>query len=1292
MGRTRLTLITLITWSTAAALGLGLPSLAQPLPRQVQQGLTLVQQGRYTQAIPILERALQSNPTQLETLIGLATSYRRLGRNREATDMYERILQQDPNNLIGLQGMALVGGFVPERRPQALAALNTLLARDPDGPDSLELRYQRALVLTYSGRHQESLQDLEVVLAKRRDAEVLKTAAQVNSYVQNFAEAVQLFEAALQANPRILDTNARLDYARSLVGNNQLSKGLEILERLRQENPSNAEILLAYGQALQTAGRNAEANQVLSAIAADPRSVLIRARALASQQQFAAAAPLYQEALAADPNNLALKREVADVISAVPAQRPLALQLYQQLAAAQPSRDLDIKILQLQVQLNQIQGEALQSRVLALLQNDPDPGKGEDQQTLITLLENLPPSPPLIPFYEDARNANLGSPLLTLRLAEAYVLAQRPQAAKALLTALNLPPTTAPEILLYQADLERRSGNLERAASLLQTLTRRDPQNQAALAALAGIQQEQQQFSLAVTTLEQLQRLNSTDPKIQRQLGEAYLAARQFARAAQTLLPLVNRDPEVALPLARALANSNQSQQAATYYLQALNRIPNPSVELLQEIADTLSGIPGQESQALALYQRLSRLRPGDPAIATRLLLLENSQRPLSAQELVRRLQGDVNITAASPPDREQLTALLTRLPADKALLPFYEQLRQAGIQDPLLQVRQAEALLQAGQIEAARTVLTALIQDRPNDTTAYYVLADLEQAAGDIPAAIRAYQAITRIDPQDKDAPRAVAGLSQRLGDLPTALTAARSLVARNPGDPRAQITLAEILIASRQYGEAIDLLRPLTASTPAALLPLARAYAESGQGSFAVPLYLQALQASRPTDPAVVLEAADVAKGVRGQETVALQLLEQLSASDPQNPTYRLRLLALRAELGQIPPDTLRATLLQELQASRDPDRLRPLAPVLAQLPGDPLLLPYYPLAVNLAPDTPRIFLRWGEAAQKAGDLATARTALNQFLAREPNDLGGLFTLATLERQQGNLQAAIPLYQRIMAVRPIDPPAFRGALDTLAGIYTQLNQPAQAAQLYLQALQQDPNNFNDRLDYTRTALLANQITPARAGEELLYWSAAGNANDPQQAQRARALLDTLPERLDLLGVYENLARRAPNSPLLQIKYAQVLALRDPQAAERYLLSFFQRQPANLDTALAIAQLSLRNRNFVQAQSIYQQILSQDPQNLRTLVALASLEHQRGNFAQADLIFQQLMATTPRDPQTYNALIDLAVARGRRVEALNLIAQAESEVGIGALGLRPFQIKQDLLRQQGFALPWERF
>jgi len=1289
MGHTRLTLI---TWSTAVALGLGLPGtvVAQPLPRQVQQGLTLVQQGRYTQAIPILERALQSNPTQLETLIGLGTSYRRLGRNREATDMYERILQQDPNNLIGLQGMALVGGFVPERRPQALAALNTLLARDPDGPESLELRYQRALVLTYSGRHQESLQDLEVVLAKRRDAEVLKTAAQVNSYVQNFAEAVQLFEAALQANPRILDTNARLDYARSLVGNNQVSKGLEILERLRQENPKNAEILLAYGQALQSAGRNAEANQVLSAIAADPRSVLIRARALASQQQFAAAAPLYQEALAADPNNLALKREVADVISAVPAQRPLALQLYQQLAAAQPSRDLDIKILQLQVQLNQIQGAALQSRVLDLLQKTP--AQDENQQTLITLLENLPPSPPLIPFYEDARNANLGSPLLTLRLAEAYLLAQRPQAAKTLLTALNLPPTTAPEILLYQADLERRSGNLERAASLLQTLTRRDPQNQAALAALAGIQQEQQQFSLAVTTLEQLQRLNSTDPKIQRQLGEAYLAARQFAQAAQTLLPLVNRDPEVALSLARALANSNQSQQAATYYLQALNRIPNPSVELLQEIADTLSGIPGQESQALALYQRLSRLRPGDPAIATRLLLLENSQRPLSAQELVRRLQGDVNITAASPSDREQLTALLTRLPADKALLPFYEQLRQAGIRDPLLQVRQAEALLQAGQIEAARTVLTALIQDRPNDTTAYYVLADLEQAAGDIPAAIRAYQAITRIDPQDKDAPRAVAGLSQRLGDLPTALAAARSLVSRNPGDPRAQITLAEILIASRQYGEAIDLLRPLTASTPGALLPLARAYAESGQGSFAVPLYLQALQASRPTDPAVVLEAADVAKGVRGQESVAVQLLEQLSASDPQNPNYRLRLLALRAELGQIPPETLRATLLQELGAAGDPDRLRPLAPVLAQIPGDPLFLPYYPLAVNLAPNTPRIFLRWGEAAQKAGDLATARTALNQFLAREPNDLGGLFTLATLERQQGNFQAAIPLYQRIMAVRPIDPPAFRGALDTLAGIYTQLNQPAQAAQLYLQALQQDPNNFNDRLDYTRTAFLATQISAARAGEELVYWATAGDATDPQQAQRARALLDALPNRLELLSVYDNLARRAPNSPLLQIKYAQVLALRDPPAAERYLLTFFQRQPADLETALAIAQISIANRNYAQAQSIYQHILSRDPQNLRTLVALAALEHQRGNATQADLIVAQVMNITPRDPQTYNALIDLAVLRGKRVEALALITQAEATVGVGVLGPRPFQVRQDLLRQQGLALPWERF
>ncbi|MEN9251083.1 MAG: tetratricopeptide repeat protein [Thermostichales cyanobacterium BF3_bins_165] len=1266
------------------------PVWGQALSRQAQQGLTLVQQGRYAQAIPLLQQALQQSPDELAILIGLATSFRRLGRNREATDMYDRILRQDPNNMIGLQGMALVGGFVPERRPQALQALNTLLEKDPDSLDSVELRYQRALVLMYAGRHQESLQDLELVLSRRRDAEVLKTAAQVNSYVQNFPEAVRLFEAALQANPRILDTNARLDYARSLVGANQVAKGLEILERLRQENPNNSEILLVYGQALQSAGRHAEANQILTQIAADPRSVLIRARALANLRQFAEAGSLYQQALAADPNNLALKREAADVLSASDSQRPLALQLYQQLLATQPSPELEIKVLQLQVQLNQISGAALQSRVLSLLQRSQD--RPQNQQELLDLLVNLPASPSLIPFYQDALNANLASPLLRLRLAEAYLLAQQPQAAKTILNALQLPTTAAPELLLYQADLERRSGNLTRAATLLQTLTRRDPQNQAALQALAAIQQEQQQFNLAVTTLEQLQRLNSNDPKIQRQLGEAYLGARQFAQAAQTLLPLVNRDPEVALPLARALANSNQQQQAATYYLQALNRIPNPSPELLQEVADVLSGIPGQEGQALELYRRLARLRPEDRTIATRLLILENSQRPLSAQDLVRRLQGDVSIAAASPPEREQLARLLTSLPADPALLPFYQELLNAGLRDPLIRLRQAQALAKAGQREAARAALNALIQEQPNTKDAYYALADLEQEAGDIAAAIRAYQAITRLDPQDIDALRAVAGLSQRLGDNATALAAARALVAQNPGDPRAKITLGEILIANRQFGEAIDILRPLTASTPAALLPLARAYAESGQGSFAVPLYLQALQAARPADPKVVLEAADVAKGVPGQEQVALQLLQQLSAADPQNPTYRLRLLALRAELGQIPPETLRATLLQELGPSPDPERLRPLAPVLAQIPGDPLLLPYYGPAVSLAPDNPRILLRWGEAAQAAGDVATARTVLNQYLVKEPNDVGALFTLANLERQQGNLSATIPLYQRIMAVRPIDQQAFRGALDTLAGVYLQLNQPAQAAQLYLQALQQNPNNFNDRLDYTRTAYLGKLINEARAGEELIYWFSAGNPRDPQQAQRARALLDALPTRPELLGVYQNLAARAPTNPLLQIKYAQTLAIRDPQGAERYLLNFFQRQPADLDTALAIADLSIRNRNFAQAESIYRQILARDPGNLRTFVAMAALEYERGNYTQAEQMFQQLLQLQPRDPQVYTALIDLAVARGKRVEALNLIAQAESSVGIGVLGSRPFQIKQDLLRQQGFALPWERF
>ncbi|GAB4210834.1 MAG: hypothetical protein OHK0012_02140 [Synechococcales cyanobacterium] len=1284
----------LMAFSLALWLAGSLTVWGQTLPRDVQVGLTLVQQGRYAQAVTQLQRALQRDPNQPQALTGLAISLRRLGRNAEAAAAYDRLLQRDPNNQLALEGMALVGGYVPERRPQALQALNTLLERDPD---NLDLRYQRALVLTYSGRHEDSLQDLALVLAQRRDAETLKTAGQVNSYVQNFAEAVRLFEQAQALNARILDTNARLDYARALIGINQTERGLTILQALREQNPQNSDILLAYGQALQAAGRNAEASQVLNAIAGDPRSVLIRARALASQRQFAAAGSLYQEALTQDANNVALRREAADVLSATPEQRPIALQLYQQLLAQNPSPELEVKVLQLQVQLNQVSGTALQERVLALVQRlgQPSAGiSGADQQQLVTLLAGLPASPTLIPFYQDVLNANVGSPLISLRLAEAHLLAQQQEAARATLQTLAPLTTLSVEEQLYQATLEQRVGNLERATTLLQAILRRDPQNRAALQALAALQQEQEQFTQAVATLQRLQALANGDPQIQRQLGEAYLAARQFAQAAQVLEPLVARDPAVALPLARALSNSNQAALAAPYYRQALAATPNPSAELLQEIADTLSGLPGEAATALELYQRLARLRPDDRTIATRLLLLENAQRPLSAAQLVQRLQGDVNLSTRDPAEQESLTRLLTSLPADVALLPFYRQLTAAGVRDPLLSLRIAEALIKEGQRDAARTALNDLIQTDPSNKNAYYVLADLEQADGNITAAIAAYAAITRIDPTDSDALRAVVGLSQRQGDTDTALRAARTLVENNPNDAAGKITLAEALLASRQFGEAIDILRPLQASTPAALLPLARAYAQSGQGTFAVPLYVQALQTARPADPQVVQEAADVASGVQGQETVAIQLLEELSQSDPANASYRLRLLALRSQLGQVPADTLRQEVLRELAASSSTDtaRLTTLAGLLAQVPGDPEFLPYYPLVAPFADAAPQVWQRWGEAALASGDTATARTALTQYLTREAKDIGALFALANLERETGNLTASIPLYQRIMAVRPIDAQAYRGALETLAGVYGQLNQPAQAAQLYQQALQLNPNNLNDRLDYTRTAYLGNLINETRVGDELVYWSAAGNPRDPQQVQRVRSLLDALPIRSTLISFYQSLASRLPNNPLIQIKYAQALAERDPRSAEQYLLRYFQRQPADLETALAIAQLSIRSRNYAQAASIYGQILAGDPTNLRAYVAMAALEYERGNYTQADQMFEQLLAMQPRDPDVYNALIDLAVQRGKRVEALDLIAQAEETVGIGVLGQRPFQVKQDLLRQQGFALPWERF
>lgn len=145
--------------------------------RLLNQGAKLLEQGKASEAIPILERAYQLDVENAPTLINLGGAYVMAGRHPEAIPMLEAARDTEPHNaMIWINlGAAYLGNPVlatPEQQVQAITAFEKALELNPTAPN---VHY-----------------NLGLIFVDRREDDL----------------AMAAFRQALQVNP--LDRDARL--------------------------------------------------------------------------------------------------------------------------------------------------------------------------------------------------------------------------------------------------------------------------------------------------------------------------------------------------------------------------------------------------------------------------------------------------------------------------------------------------------------------------------------------------------------------------------------------------------------------------------------------------------------------------------------------------------------------------------------------------------------------------------------------------------------------------------------------------------------------------------------------------------------------------------------------------------------------------------------------------------------------------------------------------------------------------------------------------------------------------
>jgi tetratricopeptide (TPR) repeat protein len=418
------------------------------------------------------------------------------------------------------------------------------------------------------------------------------------------------------------------------------------------------------------------------------------------------------------------------------------------------------------------------------------------------------------------------------------------------------------------ARINSRAGAIDEAQRLWTEVLRRDPGNNEALSALAGLSLQGGPRGTAARSA----------------LEAAVKAAPTSPAAAATLASVFTRtgEPQKALTVleGEALRSGPLARGAAVHLLRAdalaaLNRWPDVEAAARTAFADEPDSPVTRRQLAFAMARNGDargaeelvraglRQRPGEALLQQTLVSLVQQSRGLDAalgvaDELSRQrdampaaapLRGDLLLSAQRPAD------------AARAYAGAY-----AAAPSAVLAQRTALAWQAAGDLAQASAALESWLQRSPNDTQVLGLLSQFDLQAGRTQAAEARLSRVVEEAPTDAVALNNLAWvLAQRGG--PEALARARSMAERAYfllPTAEAADTLGWVMVRAGEAEKALPLLREAVAARRAAIPP---------GGTMA------------PQDPGMSYRLA-VALNEMGDRAEALRVLEPVVAENPTFP----------------------------------------------------------------------------------------------------------------------------------------------------------------------------------------------------------------------------------------------------------------------------------------------------------------------------------------------------------------------------------------------------------------------
>ena len=629
---------------------------------------------------------------------------------------------------------------------------------------------------------------------------------------KKYREAIIEYRNAINADERFGE--ARFKMAQALEASGELANAARQYIRAADLLPDSADAQLKAAVVLSVAGQFEDARtRVQRVIDKDPRNVqaqILLGNIRAGQKDITGAVSQIEEAIQIDPTRGASYTNLG-VLRLAQGDREAARAAFDRAVDIDPkSVEARLALAVFQLQTGDTAG-AEQTLKAALAIDAQHPVANRAMAMLLILSNRVAEAEPHLKAFVAAAK----TPQATFLLADYYVAANRPTDAKAVLEPMTTDQATASDAQTRLAQIEYRTdataaharidgvlvksqqhlpslllkarwllgeGKLEPALKHAQAATKAAPDNPAAHYLAGSIYTQLHDINAAVSSFNEVLRLNPRVAAAQLQLSRLELARGAASEAVQLAESAVKNLPDSAearLTLAGTLVAKRDFSRADTLVSALLKEYPNAAT--VHALQGMLLLAKKDLNGARAAYDRAQRLDPqGFPAIAG-----------LAALDLLEK-KG---------------SAAVARIEARLATTPN-------EVRTLLLAARVFAA---TGQPDKAERSLRKVIELSPGDSTAYGMLGQIYVAQKKLHEARAEFDAMAARDPKNVGARTLSAMLSHTVNDIDDAKKRYRAIVDTNASAPVAANNLAWILAdEGKDLDEALRLAQKAVAEAP--------------------------------------------------------------------------------------------------------------------------------------------------------------------------------------------------------------------------------------------------------------------------------------------------------------------------------------------------------------------------------------------------------------------------------------------------------------------------------------------